>query len=283
MIKRKDKFSFTVALLSMLLFAGMNSQAQQPVPKTEVLHVSNGSAKPLSEDIAIENARSATQLIIDSMPDFMAQESVVRSYASGLSKDWIVRDRLTVSVTYQSGIGEQYKLLTLNGNPVTFKDYDDVSGLLTAGEFVTCLSDLFSPYSRTRFWRLNKEYIRGKETLVYAFNVDLQFSQMTIQNSLNNTFNAGYKGKIWLDSKTYQVLRYEEQITEVPKGFTFYGYKMIDYDFVKIGESNYLLPSNVIVETSHGVKEQAIQSRNEIRFTEYRKYGAELRIIDDEE
>jgi hypothetical protein len=289
MKEKKSTLTLPVAFLYGIFLSGLfmqaTSQTQDLRTKAEVVHLTNSSAtKPSDEEMAIEKARSATQAIVDTMPDFIAEELVVRSYALGTRRDWVVKDRLKISVTYQSDVGEQYKLLSINDNPaIVQQDYDDMGGLTTTGEFVSCLSDLFSPYSKARFRRIGKEYIRGKEALVYEFKVDVKFSQLKVQNSHSRTFTAGYSGKIWIDSTAYQVLRYEEQVAEVPRDINFSGYKIIDYDFVKIGENQYLLPSTVTVETSSGIRDQTIQARNEIRFKDYRKYGAELKIIDEDQ
>jgi hypothetical protein len=56
---------------------------------------------------------------------------------------------------------------------------------------------------------------------------------------------------------------------------------MIDYDWVTIGENKYLLPTHSEILMSMVDRSLSRQSRNEIRFRGYQKFGAELKVIDE--
>jgi hypothetical protein len=56
---------------------------------------------------------------------------------------------------------------------------------------------------------------------------------------------------------------------------------LIDYDWVTIGENKFVLPTRSEVLITAINKRQVVQSRNEIRFRGYRKFGAELKVIDE--
>ena len=58
---------------------------------------------------------------------------------------------------------------------------------------------------------------------------------------------------------------------------------MIDYDWVKINEQEHLLPSRAVVELTARDRGQTEQTRNEILFRGYRKFGTEVLIKDIDE
>ena len=59
--------------------------------------------------------------------------------------------------------------------------------------------------------------------------------------------------------------------------------KLIDYDWVTINEQPHLLPLRAVVELTDRYQGQTEQTRNEILFRGYRKFGAEVKIIDVDE
>ena len=80
------------------------------------------------------------------------------------------------------------------------------------------------------------------------------------------------------------MLRLEDISTEIEPGFPITAAsKMIDYDWVKINEQQHLLPSRAVVELTARDRGQTEETRNEILFRGYRKFGAEVLIKDIDE
>jgi hypothetical protein len=78
------------------------------------------------------------------------------------------------------------------------------------------------------------------------------------------------------------VLRFEQIATEIPADFPITAASsVIDYDWVTIAEHKYLLPTHSEILLTTVSKNMTIQSRNEIRFRGYQKFGAELKVIDE--
>ncbi len=76
----------------------------------------------------------------------------------------------------------------------------------------------------------------------------------------------------------------EEISTEIEPGFPItVANQVIEYDWVTINEQSHLLPSRSVVELTSRAHGQTEQSRNEILFRGYRKFGAEVKIIDIDE
>ena len=55
--------------------------------------------------------------------------------------------------------------------------------------------------------------------------------------------------------------------------------RVIDYDWVKISEREYLLPTRADVQLAARYQRDKFYSRNLINFRGYRKFGAEVKII----
>jgi hypothetical protein len=225
------------------------------------------------------------------MPDFIVRQLIKRSVAYGNTANWIPQDTLTIGVSYHQPAGEEYKLLTVNGMPPG-KDAkagsqygDEVGGASSTGEYVTGLANLFKDEARATFKMLDTDVLRGQRTIVYEFEVQLPYSSLTLKADKSSVANVGSRGRVWIDREQNRVLRFEQIATEIPGDFPIRAASsVVDYDWVKINERPYLLPSHAdIFITSLYKDRQLVQSRNDIRFRGYQKFGAELKIIDDDE
>ena len=226
------------------------------------------------------------------MPDFIVKQQITRSRAYGTTNNWTTMDRLTIAVSYRASAGEEYKLLAVNGLPpgTDVKEgnsYEQVGGTSSTGEYVSMLAGLFSPSTRTEFKPVDTDTLRGRRTIVYEYEVLKPFSKQVIKaggagGTSEQETVTGYRGRIWVDRENFRVLRLEDISTDIPAGFPITAAESrIDYDWVKINEKPYLLPSNAEIKLTAAVGNQSIQTRNEIRFRNYQKFGAEVKIIED--
>ncbi len=135
---------------------------------------------------------------------------------------------------------------------------------------------------------VDTDTLRGRRTIVYEYEVKKQFSHQTLGwgegGSLKQQTVSGYRGRIWIDRENNRVLRIEDISAEIDPGFPITAAsKLIDYDWVAINEQQHLLPSRAVVELTARDRGQTEQTRNEILFRGYRKFGAEVKIIDIDE
>lgn len=249
------------------------------------------SLPPTSEGLELlERTRKATLGVAEKMPDYIVKQQITRSHAYGQSKNWAVYDRLSIAVSYRQSAGEDYKLLAVNGMPPgESQNYGiKLGGTISTGEYVTALSDLFKPETRAEFNMVDTDTLRERRTIIYEYEVKKEFSHQTLGWGESGTISlqtvAGYRGRIWVDRETNRVLRLEDISTEIDPGFPITAAsKVIDYEWVAINEQRHLLPSRAIVELTDRVRGQTEQTRNEILFRGYRKFGAEVKIIDIDE
>lgn len=238
----------------------------------------------------LERARQATLGAAEKMPDYLVKQNIIRAHAYGQSKNWAVYDRLSIAVSYRQSAGEDYKLLSINGMPATEdQSYGmKLGGTISTGEYVTALTELFNPRSQAEFTPIDTDTLRGRRTIIYEYQVKRDNSRQSLawgeSGSVKQETIAGYRGRIWVDREAARVLRLEDISTEIESGFPITGAsKTIDYDWVKINEQTHLLPSRAVVELTATNRGQTEQTRNEILFRGYRKFGAEVLIKDIDE
>jgi hypothetical protein len=243
----------------------------------------------------LERTRKATLGAAQQMPDYLVKQQITRSRALGTTSNWNVYDRLSIAVSYRQTMGEQYKLLSVNGMPPGVDEQegstygDKLGGTTSTGEYVSMLSELFEPATRAEFEMVDTDTLRGRRTIVYEYVVKREFSKQTLkfQASVDSTpleTIVGYQGRIWVDREDNRVLRLETISVEIPAGFPITAAKsVIDYDWVSINDVSHLLPSRAIIELTSHLGVQTEQTRNDILFRGYRKFGTEVKITDIDE
>ena len=240
----------------------------------------------------LERTRKATLGAAQQMPDYLVKQQITRSRALGTTSNWNVYDRLSIAVSYRQTVGEQYKLLSVNGMPPSVDEQegstygDKLGGTTSTGEYVSMLTELFEPATRAEFEMVDTDTLRGRRTIVYEYSVKRELSKQTLkfQASVDSTpleTIVGYQGRIWVDREDNRVLRLETISVEIPAGFPITAAKsVIDYDWVSINDVSHLLPSRAIIELTSHLGVQTEQTRNDILFRGYRKFGTEVKITD---
>ena len=239
----------------------------------------------------LERTRNVTLAAAGAMPDFLVKQIVKRSVAYGNTTNWIPQDNLTIAVGYRANVGEEYKILTVNGMPAgpevqAGRDYSKYApkGASSSGvEYISALADVFKPESKTEFRVVDTDTIQTRRTVVYEYAIKKEYSQLTL--SLADTGAravVGSRGRLWIDRELDRVLRFEQIATEIPPDFPITAASsLIDYDWVMINERKYLLPTHSEILLTTVSPKMMLQSRNDVRFRSYQKFGAELKVIDE--
>ena len=239
----------------------------------------------------LERTRNVTLAAANAMPDFMVKQIIRRSVAYGNTANWIPQDNLTIAVGYRANVGEEYKILTVNGMPAgpdvqASRDYSKYApkGASSSGvEYISALADVFKPESKTEFRMVDTDVIQTRRTVVYEYAIKKELSQLTL--SLSDTGAravVGSRGRLWIDRELDRVLRFEQIATEIPPDFPITAASsLIDYDWVTINERKYLLPTHSEILLTTVNPKFMLQSRNDVRFRGYQKFGAELKVVDE--
>lgn len=292
--RRGINFQLTGGLLSFVATkSGNDAELRRALEEAErrFLNPESAAPAPPEESAALlEKTRAATLEAAGAMPDFVVRQLITRSYAQGRTQNWRTADRLTVGVSYRVEGGEQYRLLTVNGMATppaqaeSRRDYANIGGTSSTGEFVSALRSLFDPESRAEFKALGTDTLRGRRTVIYEYEVKRAHSNRVLTYNNERGTVVGYRGKMWVDRELARVLRVESDSTEIPADFPITASsRHIDYEWVKIeGQGEYLLPSRALLVMTVADAGRLEQHRNDIRFRDYQKYGTEIRIIEDD-
>jgi len=292
--KRGIAFELTDGLRSLTKSKSRNDvELQRTLDEAARRKANPEAAKLPSEKEAsdiLAKSRMATLTAVEEMPDFVVKQQIARSASYAGTNNFQNLDRLIVAVSYRSDGREEYRVLSRNGilenNPKAKQSYEEVGGTSSTGEFVTVLAKIFKPESETKFELVDTDIIRTRRALVYSYSIERDKAKQVITASgvVDDSVITGMKGKIWIDRESFRVLRIETAATEIPDGFRIRAAnRTIDYDWVKIADEKYLLPTLSDVRLTSRESRETYETRNVIRFKDYQKYGSEVKILDDEE
>jgi hypothetical protein len=155
----------------------------------------------------LQRTRNVTLAAANAMPDFLVKQIIKRSVAYGHTANWIPQDNLTLAVGYRANVGEEYRILTVNGMPAgpdvqVSRDYSKYApkGASSSGvEYISALADVFKPESKTEFRVVDTDTVQSRRTVVYEYTIKKDYSQLTL--SLADTGAravVGSRGRLWI-------------------------------------------------------------------------------------
>lgn len=293
--KRGIGFQLTDGMRSLVATkSGNDSLLRRTLEEAERRRVNPAASTLPSEtegNQLLERTRNVTLAAAGAMPDFLVKQIIKRSVAYGTTTNWIPQDNLTIAVGYRANQGEEYRILTVNGMPAgddvkPTSDYSKYApkGASSSGvEYISALADIFKPESKAEFKMVDTDTVQNRRTVVYEYLVKRENSQLTLTvGDTGVRAVVGSRGRMWIDRELDRVVRFEQIATEVPPNFPITGASsLIDYDWVAINERKFLLPthSQILMTTNQG--KFVLQSKNDVRFRNYQKFGAELKVVDE--
>jgi hypothetical protein len=227
----------------------------------------------------IEQAREAAASFLEGLPNYVCQEQTTRYVSETRQPSWNVVDVVSADLVYDDH-QESYRNLQINGRP-TKKSPED-SGAWSTGEFGTILGNLFAPQSATEFKYTQEDTIAHRPASVFDFKVIRVRSNWKIWVP-GQYIVPTYKGSVWIDKQTAQVLRIEMQAKEVPEAFPEITVETaVDYDSISLGAADkFLLP--VHAEALSCWRSSNECQRNVIEFRNYHKFTGESVIKFEQE
>jgi hypothetical protein len=222
----------------------------------------------------VEKARMAAASFLQSLPNYVCHQVTTRYANTTRATDWQPIDLITTDLVYEEG-KESYRNLQINGK--TSKKPPEESGAWSTGEFGTILMDLFSPVTDAEFRFIKDSTISGSTSAVFDFSVERPNSHWRI--SVPGQFvQPAYKGTVWVDKKTFRVLRIEMQARQMPQDFPEDTVESaVDYQYIALGTAEqFLLP--VHAEVLSCIRGSNQCQRNVIEFRNYHKFSGESTI-----
>jgi hypothetical protein len=246
----------------------------------QVVGNSSGRGRQLSpngdEDAVIAQARDEAFSFSETLPNYVVKQYTTRyatTAARGGRTSWQAIDTVTADVVSEDG-KESYRNVLINGRPP--KEAVEKTGSWSTGEFSSMLQDILSPDTDADFRNRRSTTIVNRAAYRFDFTVDQRNSHWDVHTEAQ-VYAPGYSGAIWIDKASSRVLRIEISGEKIPRTFPLDTVESaIDYDFVLIGDSKYLLP--VHSEALSCRRGTGDCTRNVIDFRNYKKFGAETSI-----
>lgn len=222
----------------------------------------------------ISSVREYAMNYTKQLPNYICVQVTRRSVAPGGSESWRLMDTITTRLSYYDG-KEDYKVVLVNNSPVTDMPMEKLGGTVSQGEFASMLLDIFRQESQARFDWDHWATLRGKRCYVFSYDIEQVNSRYHIIADHTQDYVPAYRGLLYIDADTNFVTRIVMTPRDIPAGFPIQNVKTIlDYDYTKISDNEYLLPMRSVVTSSGG----RYLTKNETEFRLYRKFGTESTI-----
>jgi hypothetical protein len=235
----------------------------------------------------IDDVRNYALNYSRNLPDFICTQ-VTRRYgaprpgtryggAAGGDPYWQALDTLQIRLSYFEQ-KEQYKVILAN-NTVVNKDYSEVGGSKSFGDFGSMMREIFAPSSHARFEWDHWGTLRGKRVMAFNYHIPQVYSQyrITVDDGKLSIVTA-YRGLVEVDPETHVIMRLVSEAEEIPSDFPVKSVTdVLDYDYTDLSGHLFLLPLKARVDASFSDSLQRIDEE----FRLYRKYSASAEITFD--
>ncbi|MDQ2773378.1 MAG: hypothetical protein M3Y57_00380 [Acidobacteriota bacterium] len=258
MMCRMGRLSFGVGIL----FLSSMCRAQDPAPD-------------VAQQRAIRSAMAGyAEKYVSSLPNFLC-ELTTEQYQSGTKHPrWKRGDTVTVQLTFSNG-KEKRLLEAVNDKPVKSPFVRLRSPLTTEGEFGAILADALADSSNAEFRWNRWDTIQDKKVAVFDYSIDKEHSLLKLGESDLASAIVAYHGSIFADPDSGAILKISDEADDIPAEIRMRSIgTTVDYEEVKIGTGDYVLPSHATVVEN--TRTELI--RNELYFRNYRKFEAESSI-----
>jgi hypothetical protein len=181
---------------------------------------------------------------------------------------WQPAGSYTADVGYVGG-ADHYKLKLVD-NTRTSKTFDEFHGKVAWGEFAGMMKEIFrsAPDLTWDHWQTSG----GKTAAVFTYSVDAAHSGYRICCPAMITAHRGF---VYADPQTGQVLRLIIDADLPERAPVVAAAYLLDYGEVEIAGKRHLLPRTA----STYVHANDIEERDEIHYSDYRKFDANATIV----
>jgi hypothetical protein len=213
----------------------------------------------------------------ESLPNFICTQTTQRFVDFTGQGGFRSVDLIVERLTYFDH-RENYRVFMLNGQASNIA-HTDLGGAMSSGEFGSVLKNLFSPDSDTQFTWERFFTLRGRRMNVYSYRVTAAKSEYHIRVPLKRLdIVSGYHGLIFIDDRKHFVHRITQHADTIPPDYPVQDVSLaLDYEYTRIGDSDYLLPLEFELRSREGTH----LIKNEVTYDDYRKFAAETSITFD--
>jgi hypothetical protein len=253
----------TVLPLAVGLLAFQTRSVAQPPPPDPV-----EQKKILADatDYAFNHERS--------LPNFLCIQTTRRFQDFQGRDEWRPLDLIVERLAYFEH-HEDYKVMEINGVASSI-EHEKLGGASSSGEFGSVMKGIFAPETATDFNWQTWFTLRGRKMHVYAYHVAADKSEYHVRvPELSKDIVAAYHGLIFIDDRKHLIHRITLHADGIPPGYPVQDVSlMLDYDYTRIGDADYLLPLNFELRSREG----NIRIKNDVDYDQYRKFTADSNV-----
>jgi hypothetical protein len=273
-------------LFSILLWPTAISYSQQPrTPGNQnyCASVSDG----LRHQDAFEHFCNWVVSFDTKLPNIIGDQET-RRYHTDNGKDLKLIDTTSARIAY---IEDRPHFSEVAINHVKLADEADQANILklhgawSYDDFGGALRLLFGSHSVTHFSFDGESSWEGTPVLVFRYAVrrgDNQRWEMKTNDRHHDLVSdfPGYAGRILLDRRSFDLVRFERGSTDIEKHFPLrFGGNQVNYRMVPLGDgTSFVLPVEATVTFCHDDKRHNCEV-NATTFKDWQKFGAKSRII----
>jgi hypothetical protein len=255
------------------------SSAKLPPPPAQRPVVKPSGPPPPSageQKRVLAEARQFAENYTKQLPDFLCLQVTRRYYDPSGLEFWRLADTVATRLSYVDQ-HEEYKVVSVD-NKASDISYDQLGGATSTGEFGSLLKEIFDTNTQTDFAWERWAKLRGRLTHVYRYRVLLARSKWRLNYERRLEIIVGYSGNVYIDANLPMVVRVTMEADNIPTSFPLQrAATTLDYDFTKIGDTDFMLPLKAEVR----MREGKLLIKNDVEFRRYRKFGAETTITFD--
>lgn len=244
-----------------------------PAPKLSAAPIPAPAAEDQKKILAAitENALNYSS----GLPNFICMQVTRRYVAQAGSENFRLTDTIAERLSYFEH-REDYKVISVNGTPVSNRKHEQLGGATSSGEFGSMLLEIFSPESRTEFQWERWGKLRDHVMHVFSFRVRLENSKYHIEaGAVKRTVTVGYHGLIYADRDSNTVMRITMEADDIPEDFPIRSAsETLDYDSISLSGQKFILPLKVDMRMVDGRNVM----KNQAEFRLYNKFGADTSI-----
>lgn len=236
------------------------------------------SPESLHEDPLIGKAILGAHAFFESIPDFIAEQHIVRYRSGNNGRNWKEQDTVTMDVLFVDK-KEFYQNVKRNGRDTSLIEAES-KGQWARGDWVSTLLGILYGGSATKY-ELDKDATEnGRDAAVYRFHIAAESSNWRLLYG-GAEVRPEYRGRLWIEKDSGRVMRLEQEALNVPYEHPFNKVELtVDYDDVVIDGKRYWLP---VRSQNLGCRRGTDNcARNDVEFRNYRKFSAASSVFHTE-
>ncbi len=209
-----------------------------------------------------------------SLPNFLCTQTTRRFQDFQGHDEWRPLDIIVERLAYFEH-HEDYKVIEINGVPSSI-EHSKLGGASSSGEFGSVMKQIFAPATAADFTWQTFFTLRGRRMHVYAYHVALDKSDYhVVVPEQKKDLVTAYHGLIFIDDRKHFIHRITLHADGIPPAFPVQDISlMLDYEFTRIGDADYLLPLTFELRSREG----NVRVKNDVDYDQYRKFTAESNL-----